>query len=249
MSAPTLSALGHEGSIDLEFHADHVEVVVDADRAATLPRPSAWCRLRGWRAVVKAAGDRAGALVLLVALSPLLIVVSVLVRASSPGPIFFRQRRVGRDGRLFPILKFRTMHVDAEALLAADPQLAQTHQSNDFKLSRHDDVRVTGIGAFLRRTSIDELPQLVNILRGHMSFVGPRPIVPEELVNYGELMLLYLAARPGLTGKWQVSGRNDVRYPERAVLDADYVENWSLLGDLAILTRTVPALLRQQGVS
>lgn len=178
--------------------------------------------------------------VLGLALLPLVLIIAILVKVSSPGPVFYGQRRLGRGGVYFTAWKFRSMVSNADQVLAdyfnANPALQQ-QWARDQKL-RHD-PRVTPIGRFLRRTSLDELPQLWNVLRGDMSLVGPRPIINEEIPRYAEKYKLYTRVLPGLTGLWQVSGRNNVSYPERVNLDAYYVRNWSIWLDLYILVRTV----------
>lgn len=171
----------------------------------------------------------------------------LLVYLTSPGPGFFVHERLGLDGRRIRIYKFRTMYQDADERLARllnDPSIRQEWESN-YKLA--DDPRVTPLGRFLRRTSLDELPQLINILRGDLSLVGPRPIVPEELERYGAQARLILRVKPGLTGLWQVSGRNDVSYEERIRLDLYYIYNWSLSLDLRIVLQTVPTVLMRKG--
>ncbi|MFQ5889923.1 MAG: sugar transferase [Gemmatimonadota bacterium] len=180
-------------------------------------------------------------------LSPLWILIALAVRLDSPGPILFRQRRLGLSGRPFTIYKFRSMRADAEARLKADSRLYRRYVENHFKLPPEEDPRITRLGAFLRKTSLDEIPQLLNVLLGGMSLVGPRPIVPKEIKNYGDEATVFLAVRPGLTGYWQINGRSGVGYPERAELDIDYIKNWSLGTDLKILLQTVPAVLRKQG--
>ncbi len=177
---------------------------------------------------------------------PIWLVVGVLVRCTSRGPVLFRQPRVGRHGRAFTVLKFRSMCSDAEARLQ-DPQIYDTYVATGYKLPVAHEFRVTRVGRFLRRTSLDELPQLLNVLRGDMSLVGPRPVVPPELSNYGDLVHCYLAVRPGITGIWQVSGRSHIQFPHRAHLDRDYFQNRSLRLDLAILARTPVAVLRGDG--
>jgi exopolysaccharide production protein ExoY len=184
--------------------------------------------------------------VALVVTLPVWLAVAVLVRATSPGPVFFRQRRVGREGRLFTVLKFRSMCSDAEARLN-DPLLYNTYVATGYKLPVAEDFRVTRVGRFLRATSLDELPQLFNVLRGDMSMVGPRPVVPAELESYGELLHCYLSVRPGVTGAWQVSGRSLVRFPERAQLDDEYFRKRCMRVDLAILARTPRAVVRGHG--
>jgi exopolysaccharide biosynthesis polyprenyl glycosylphosphotransferase len=181
-------------------------------------------------------------------LSPLLLAVGLAVRLADRGPALFRQRRLGLGGRPFFLFKFRSMRPDAEAVLRADPVLHARYVANDFKLSEDEDPRITSLGRFLRKSSLDELPQLWNVLRGDMTLVGPRPICPGELENYEPYGELYLSARPGLTGHWQVSGRSEVRYPERAFLDLDYIGNSTFRTDMGILLRTIPAVIRRRGV-
>ncbi len=186
----------------------------------------------------------------LVLLSPLLIIVSVLVRAQIGSPIIFSHMRVGRNGREFPCYKFRTMINNGDAVLAKhleqNPVAALEWKQNQ-KL--RNDPRVTKLGQILRRTSIDELPQLFNIIVGDMSCVGPRPIVKDELRRYGHYAQEYTRARPGLTGLWQVSGRNSVSYETRVAMDTVYVRRWSVMKDLAIIFRTVPAVLKTDNTS
>jgi exopolysaccharide biosynthesis polyprenyl glycosylphosphotransferase len=200
--------------------------------------------LSGGRRVVKSIFDRTGAALLLVLFAPVLLVVAAAIRVSSPGPILFRQVRVGRHGREFFIYKFRTMHVDAERRLATLRHLNE-QDSVLFKMRR--DPRVTGVGRWLRRYSLDELPQLFNVLSGAMSLVGPRPPLPEEVALYPSDALRRLEVRPGMTGLWQVSGRSDLPWEEAVRLDLRYVENWSLSLDLVILLRTLTAVCRGGG--
>jgi undecaprenyl-phosphate galactose phosphotransferase len=163
-------------------------------------------------------------------------------------PVFYRHQRIGKGGRPFGCLKFRTMVPDAEAVLAAhlaSRPAARVEWEQDHKLK--DDPRITRIGAWLRKTSLDELPQLLNVLRGEMSLVGPRPVVAEELARYGDNIVYYVESTPGLTGLWQVSGRNDLDYRRRVHLDCWYVKNWSLWSDLVILIKTPRAVLRGNG--
>ncbi|MGH9264903.1 MAG: sugar transferase [Acidimicrobiales bacterium] len=177
---------------------------------------------------------------------PLWLLVAVLVRCTSPGPVFFRQARVGRDGRAFTVLKFRSMCSDAETRLKGTG-LYDTYVATGYKLPVAEEFRVTRVGRFLRKSSVDELPQLLNVLRGDMSMVGPRPVVPPELSCYGDLVDCYLGVRPGITGIWQVSGRSHIQFPERAQLDRDYFHGCSFRMDLAILARTPLAVLRGNG--
>ncbi len=201
-------------------------------------------RLEGGARVVKEILDRVGAAVLLALLSPLLLTLAVGIRGHSPGPVFFRQVRVGRDGQPFVMYKFRSMYLDAEARLAEVRHLNE-HDGVLFKV--RDDPRVTPVGRWLRRLSLDELPQLFNVLRGQMSLVGPRPPLPEEVATYPDDVRRRLAVKPGMTGLWQVSGRSDLPWEEAVRLDLRYVENWSLSFDLVIMARTVSAVARAAG--
>jgi len=200
--------------------------------------------LAGGKRIIKALFDRASAGLALLLLAPVFAVVAVAVRCTDPGPAFFRQTRVGRNGRVFTLYKFRTMVADAEhqkALLAA----LNEADGALFKIRR--DPRVTRAGALLRRWSLDELPQLFNVLRGDMSLVGPRPALPEETAHYGGHMRRRLAVKPGITGLWQVNGRSDLPWDEAVRLDVRYVENWSFALDLQILWKTGSAVLTGSG--
>ncbi|MEM8920248.1 MAG: sugar transferase [Pseudomonadota bacterium] len=197
---------------------------------------------------LKRAFDLVVAIPALIFLSPLLFAIAIGVRLSSAGPSIFFQERCGLGGRMFQCLKFRTMVVDAkerlEQILMDDPDLAEEWKANQ-KLRK--DPRITPFGLFLRKTSLDELPQLVNIIRGDMSIIGPRPIVASERSRYGEDMVSYNRVRPGVTGLWQISGRNDTTYEERVALDVEYVEAWSLKRDLEIFFKSIPAILFSRG--
>jgi exopolysaccharide biosynthesis polyprenyl glycosylphosphotransferase len=201
-------------------------------------------RLTGGPRIVKEIFDRIGAVALLVALSPLIGLIALLIKRNSPGPVLFRQVRVGRNGREFVIYKFRTMYLDAEARLA-DLRHLNEHDGVLFKM--RNDPRVTPIGRWLRRVSLDELPQLFNVVLGHMSLVGPRPPLPEEVAAYPDDARRRLAVKPGMTGLWQVSGRSDLPWEEAVRLDLRYVENWTLSLDLVILLRTLTAVSRGSG--
>ena len=187
------------------------------------------------------------ALVLFVVLLPVLAIIALLVSAESTGPILFSQQRPGLGGRRFSMLKFRTMRADAEQVLRADPELYAKFLANDCKLPASEDPRISRVGRFLRASSLDELPQLINVIRGDMSLVGPRPMVGPELEHYGEWAPVVLGVRPGMTGYWQVAGRSKIAYPERAQLDIHYVTNWSIWMDLQIMARTFPAVVRRHG--
>ncbi|WP_431309904.1 sugar transferase [Algicella marina] len=200
-----------------------------------------------YRARVKHGLDLALALLLAPLVLPLIAVLALLIRRDG-GPVFFGHRRVGRDGAMFTCWKLRTMVPDAEAVLArhlaAHPEAAQAWQ-RDFKLQ--DDPRVTRLGRFLRRTSLDELPQIWNVVLGEMSLVGPRPVTPPELEKYAGQSWAYLRMRPGITGLWQVSGRNRVSYAERVGMDVDYAERVSPVVDFAILLATAVVVLARTG--
>jgi len=200
-------------------------------------------RYSGWRLGVKRLIDVLASVLGLVLLSPLLLALGIAIRVTSPGPAVFLHDRLGRAGRPFRMLKFRTMNADAEEVLRADHDLRQRYVANGFKLQVDEDPRVTPLGRFLRKSSLDELPQLWNVLKGDMSLVGPRPIVAEELALYGRHRGAYLEPRPGLTGRWQVESRSSINYLGRAKLDAAYLENWSLRGDVSLLLRTLPTVV------
>jgi exopolysaccharide biosynthesis polyprenyl glycosylphosphotransferase len=201
-------------------------------------------QLSGARQVVKGLFDRFVAALALLLLSPLFISLAIAIKLSDKGPALFTQTRVGKDGHSFRIYKFRTMVVDAEA------RLAELMPVNDldgvlFKLRR--DPRVTAIGAKLRKWSVDELPQLINVVKGEMSLVGPRPALPSEAAKYADHVRRRLVVKPGLTGMWQVNGRSDLTWEESVRLDLRYVENWSFALDLAILWRTIGVIFRGSG--
>jgi exopolysaccharide biosynthesis polyprenyl glycosylphosphotransferase len=201
-------------------------------------------RLRRGKATLKRTLDLVTAITLGVVTSPIWLVAAVAIRLDSPGPVLFRQQRSGKDARAFTMLKFRTMVVDAEAQLSELRHLNEV-DGHFFKIA--DDPRITRVGRFLRRWSIDELPQLVNVLRGDMSMVGPRPPLVSEVERYEPWQLRRLRIRPGLTGVWQVSGRSDVGFDEAVRLDLFYIENWSLGYDLYLLSRTISAVFSRRG--
>jgi len=193
---------------------------------------------------VKRAADLVLGLVALLALLPLFLIVALAIKADSPGSVLYGQMRIGKDGRPFRMLKFRSMRKESEELLAS------LYVRNEvcvpmFKIRR--DPRVTRVGRFLRRYSLDELPQLINVVRGEMSLVGPRPPLPAEVEEYEDWQMGRLRAVPGMTGLWQVSGRNDVPFDRMVRLDLYYIRNWSLALDLEILVRTIPAVLTGKG--
>ena len=226
---------------DMEDHVEYLRPRIVADQLALTMRPPNEHLVS---VAVKSVVDRGAALLGLVVLSPLLIAIAVAVRFSSPGPVIFRQQRTGRDGRLFTMLKFRTMVVDAEERLA---ELVVRNEGAGPLFKLDDDPRVTRVGRLLRRTSLDELPQLVNVLIGDMSLVGPRPALPRETAQYSQWVWRRLHVRPGLTGLWQVSGRSQLSWEESIRLDLQYVNTWSLRLDAKILLRTVRAVLARDG--
>lgn len=183
-----------------------------------------------------------------IAISPILLIIALWIYKDSPGPVIFKHTRIGKNGKPFACYKFRSMCTDAkerlEELLANDPA-AREEWERDFKLK--NDPRITKSGAFLRKTSLDELPQIFNVLKGEMSLVGPRPIIQAELSRYGEFADDYLMVKPGITGMWQVSGRSDIDYPERVRMDSWYVRNWSVWIDIVLLFKTFAAVAMKKG--
>ncbi len=199
-------------------------------------------------ALVKRLVDIMASAALLVTLSPLLAVIAILIRTTSKGPVFYGHQRHGRDGRVFRALKFRTMVPNADRVLA-DYLVSHTEYAPEWERTHKlkNDPRITRVGKWLRRASLDELPQLINILCGQMSLVGPRPIVQQEIARYGRSYALYRQVLPGLTGLWQVSGRNNTTYEERIAYDEHYVHNWSVWLDLYILVRTIKVVISAEG--
>ena len=201
-------------------------------------------RITGVDAVLKALEDYMGAFLGLLLLTPLFLVLALLIRLDSPGPVFFRRRVLGRGGKPFDALKFRTMVANADDVLARQPSLRKAFEK-EFKLK--EDPRVTRAGAFLRKTSLDELPQLINVLLGQMSLVGPRMVAVDEGTKYGKWRMNLLTVKPGITGPWQVKGRNNLSYEERIKLSMYYIRNYTIWLDLQILLQTVPAVLNRRG--
>lgn len=193
--------------------------------------------------------DLVTASLLLLMLSPLMLWVAWQIRSEDGGPVFFVQPRVGKGGQPFSFIKFRSMVADADAALAnwqqSHPELYAQYRAGNFKLA--DDPRITRVGRWIRRTSVDELPQLINVLRGDMSLVGPRPLLSRELPDYGPSISTYRMARPGITGLWQISGRSNTSFAQRIAMDLWYVRNWSLWYDFVIMMRTFGVVLRQEG--
>lgn len=198
---------------------------------------------------VKRLFDCIGAIFLLFLFSPLMLWVALKIARTSGWPVIFSQARVGKSGKLFKFYKFRTMVLNAETVIEQweqnNSQEWQRYVASNFKLD--DDPRVIGVGQFLRRTSLDELPQLWNVLKGDMSLVGPRPLLPREIADYGEDMHYYEEISPGITGLWQISGRSQTNFQDRIKFDVWYVKNWSLWNDITILLRTVRVVLNRSG--
>jgi exopolysaccharide biosynthesis polyprenyl glycosylphosphotransferase len=251
--------LGTEGMRALAWELESVDVdlvvtagVVDVAGPRLHARPVAglpWLHVdkpqyRGASKVGKLALDVAGSLFGLLLLSPLMLAVALAIKLESRGPVFYRAQRVGLNGQPFTMLKFRSMKVQAEADRDA---LLHLNQGSGPLFKMRVDPRVTRVGRLIRRASIDELPQLINVLLGHMSIVGPRPPLPDEVMAYTSDVHRRLLVKPGLTGLWQVSGRSDLSWEESVRLDLYYVENWSTISDLIIIWRTVGAVLQGRG--
>jgi lipopolysaccharide/colanic/teichoic acid biosynthesis glycosyltransferase len=233
------------GTVSQPYDAPALVPVPSPFSSTAVPTARQLIGLQSRRArTFKRAGDIAFALAVLTFGSPVFLALGVLVKLTSRGPVFYVQQRVGRDYHSFGCIKFRTMRRDADkilsALLSSSPDLEEEFR-NDFKLK--NDPRITRLGKFLRRSSLDELPQFLNVLRGEMSVVGPRPIVRQELPRYGDRMDEVLAVRPGLTGLWQVSGRNNLTYEQRVDLDVRYARHRSVLMDLKIIVKTIMVVL------
>jgi exopolysaccharide biosynthesis polyprenyl glycosylphosphotransferase len=201
-------------------------------------------RITGLNAIIKSLVDFTAAFLGLILLSPLFLLVAVLIRLDSPGPVFYQHLVYGLNGEEFNAIKFRTMFKNAKEILEADPELKKQFREN-FKLKY--DPRITTVGKFLRRWSIDEFPQLFNVLAGQMSLVGPRFISPSEIEKYGKWQMNLFTVKPGLTGLWQVNGRSDISYEERIRFDMYYIRNWSLWLDIYLLLATIPAVISKKG--
>jgi exopolysaccharide biosynthesis polyprenyl glycosylphosphotransferase len=201
-------------------------------------------RLTGTQVIAKRAFDLTVAGLGTLLLSPIFLAIAAAIKITTPGPVFFRQRRVGHRGRPFTILKFRTMQVGAEQLI---DELRERHGVENLMFKLKDDPRVTAVGRFLRKLSMDELPQLINVVKGDMSLVGPRPPLPEEVTRYADWQFDRLEVPPGITGLWQVSGRSELSFDDCVRLDLFYIENWSIAYDLYIVAKTLPALISSRG--
>ena len=225
--------------LQLSLDRVHVEVIEGIPllgmRPVSLSRP---------RSAIKRGLDLIITIPTLLILSPLILIIAIVIKLDSPGPIFFIQERIGRNGKPFLTYKFRTMVVEAEALRE---QLTAFNEADGPLFKMRNDPRTTRVGRYLRRFSLDELPQTINVLRGEMSLVGPRPALPQEVAAYEPWHRKRLEASPGLTGLWQVSGRSDLGFEEMMLLDIYYVENWTPVLDLSILFRTLPKVLWGSG--
>jgi lipopolysaccharide/colanic/teichoic acid biosynthesis glycosyltransferase len=198
--------------------------------------------------VSKRTMDIVGALAGLVLLLPVFLAIAFLMKLQEPkGYVFFNQRRIGIHMKMFKIIKFRYMVSNAEERLKSDPVLYKKYVDNNYKLEQDEDPRITRLGRFLRKSSLDELPQFINVLKGDMSLVGPRPVVRDELKEYGDKITDFLSVKPGITGYWQVSGRSEVGYPERVELELYYVYNQSIWMDIKIIFLTVWYVLLKRG--
>lgn len=242
------TAFGSEDNITIRMSSGLYELLttgVEVQEFGNVPLLSVnKVRLTGVDVIMKTLLDTLLSLGALLVFLPAMAAMAIAIRLDSPGPIFHLRRVVGVGGKAFNALKFRTMYVDADERLARDPELRREFELNH-KLK--NDPRVTRIGRFLRRTSLDELPQLINVLLGQMSLVGPRMITAEERARYGKWRMNLSTVKPGITGLWQVSGRSDVSYEERVMLDMNYIRNYSIWFDLQILWQTIPAVLKSRG--
>ncbi len=204
---------------------------------------------------LKRALDIVGSLIGIIAFSPVMIITAIAIKLNSPGPVFADiPMRSGKDGKLFKMYKFRSMFVGSHDLLRKDPELFKKYKENSYKLKIDEDPRITAPGRFIRRTSIDEMPQIFNILKGEMSLVGPRAYFPDELEEQQkkypstrEFVKIIESAKPGLTGEWQVSGRSEINFDRRVEMDANYVKRRSIFYDIWLILKTIPAVLFARG--
>ncbi|MBW8350265.1 sugar transferase [Bacillus sp. IITD106] len=198
--------------------------------------------------IIKRTIDIIGALTALIISLPIFFIVSVFyLFGDNRGPVLFKQDRVGKDGKIFKIYKFRSMVMNADEKLRVNKELYRKYIQNSYKLEPQEDPRITKLGNFLRKTSLDELPQIINVLKGEMSLVGPRPVIKQELREYGNKVNQFLSVKPGMSGYWQVSGRSNVVYPERVDVELYYVRHQSLKLDLWILIKTVQIVVLRKG--
>ena len=227
-------------SYRFEFEEELDEAVIDIDLENIQTNNSIFY------IVSKRIIDIIGSLAGLILLSPLFLIVAILIKLEDPkGNIIFSHMRVGKDGKLFPCLKFRSMFANAEEMKKNFTEEQKKEYEETFKLQ--NDPRVTKVGRFIRQTSLDDFPQLINILKGEMTLVGPRPIVTDELVFYGEYQRHYKSVKPGLTGLWQVNGRSDTTYDERVAFDMEYIRTRNILKDIKIIIMTVLKVIKKEG--
>ncbi len=244
---PVVIQIGEEHDVVVDLTPPSRPVIVDLVTTVEPPEDLSTGLLvaQAWRLAIKRAMDIAGSLVMLLLLSPVLLVTAIAIALTSEGEVIHRQRRIGRDGRPFTMLKFRSMIVGAHE----QRHLYEHRNSHDrgpiFKIP--DDPRVTRVGRVIRRFSIDELPQLVNVLKGDMSLVGPRPPLPEEFETYNVRQQLRTLATPGLTCIWQVSGRSDVDFDSWVDMDLEYIKRWTIRLDLALLLKSIPSVIAGHG--
>lgn len=201
-----------------------------------------------WYLFWKRLTDIVLSIIALICFSPIFLVVWVMsLFGENKGPVFFKQTRIGKNGKPFKIYKFRSMIVNADEILHANPELYKKYVNNNYKLEPEEDPRVTRLGHWLRKTSIDEIPQFINILRGEMSIIGPRPVVKEELVEYGDRVDKFLSVKPGAMGLWQASGRSNIGYPERCDLELSYVDHASYWFDVKIMFKNIISIFKSTG--
>lgn len=191
--------------------------------------------------------DIVGSLLALIVFSPIFLILSLIIKSQDGGSAFFAQERIGKGGKPFMMYKFRSMRMGAERILKNDPDLYAKYVANDYKLLADEDPRITPIGRWMRRTSVDELPQFVNILKGDMSIIGPRPVVEKELEEYGERKNKFLSVRPGAMGLWQATGRSNIGYPERCDVELEYIDNISFGYDVKIFFQTIFSIFKKEG--
>lgn len=235
---------GKEITVAIDLYSHQVGRVKIADLAGSPVLQFETTFLNRWQVFIKRMVDVIISSAMIIVLSPVMLAIAVLIKRVSPGPVFFRQERCGLNGRRFNLLKFRTMVVGAEAML---DELRERNESSGPTFKLKEDPRIIRYGRFLRRFSLDELPQLFNVLLGHMSLVGPRPPIPYEVQEYKDWQRRRLSVRPGITCLWQVGGRNEIGFEEWMNLDLQYIDKWSLWMDLKILLRTIPAVLLGTG--
>ncbi|KXK53922.1 MAG: hypothetical protein DYG96_04450 [Chlorobi bacterium CHB2] len=239
---------------EYDFRVTRIADGISVSPTETLHRPEPIAHLAfqpaltPFQQIAKRAFDLAIAVLLMPIILPLMAIIAIAIKIDSPGPILFRQKRIGEKGKVFGMYKFRSMYHNSDDMLRhylRENPTAQ-HQWNTYRKLRQD-PRVTTVGNFLRRTSLDELPQLLNVLQGTMSLVGPRPILPREIEDYGHNLPIYELVRPGISGLWQISGRNMLGFHERVMLDMQYIRKQTLWSDCVILVKTLGVVFRRQG--